>query len=218
MREIVNSHVTMMKIVPNVTQAYRELWGIPKEHNSVGFIASDCEDVMYIALDDASKKANIKIIHAETVFGGVEWAWSKFGGEIIGIISGPKVSDVRSGLMYAKDFIENKAKIYFFDKEHTLGAYVDLIPKAGKYYQKTIGAGENEAVAYLVSTPIECTYGLDRALKASNTRIGELFTTPSRVNTGGAVVIGTESACRAAVESFLDAVEYCVMHPMDIDL
>ena len=98
MKKVLQSHVTMQKVVPNVTQAYRELWGIPQEHQSVGIIAGDNEDVMWLALDDATKKAKISVVHAETVYGGLEYSWSRFGGEITAIISGEKVADVKSGL------------------------------------------------------------------------------------------------------------------------
>ena len=71
--------------------------------------------------------------------------------------------------------------------------------------------------AYLVSAPVESMYGLDKALKAADVKIAELSEIPSRVNTGGAIVYGTESACRSAVEAFVEGVEYCAFHPMDIE-
>lgn len=213
----IDTHVMMMKTVPNVTQAYRQTLGIPQEHNSVGFISADVEDVMYFALDDASKKARINVVHVETVYGTGEQSWSKFGGEITAIISGEKIEDVRSGLSYIKDYIENKSGNYMLDEEGTLGYYVDYTPKSGKFYEKYLGIKPGTALAYLVATPVESTYGLDRALKAADTKIVEFFDPPSRVNTGGALLAGSESACRAAVNAFKEAVTYCCFHPMDED-
>ena len=69
----------------------------------------------------------------------------------------------------------------------------------------------------LVSASVESMYGLDKALKAADVKIAELSEIPSRVNTGGAIVYGTESACRSAVEAFAEGVEYCAFHPMDIE-
>lgn len=217
MRRKIQAHVTMQKVVPHVTDRYRGLWDIPKDHQSVGFISCDNEDVMWLALDDATKKAKIEIIHAETVYGGVEYSWSRFGGEITAVISGKNVSDVQDGLRYIKEYIETKSAIYMLNEEGTLGYYVDWIPRAGKYYQKTLDIREGESIAYLVSTPVESTYALDKALKAGNTRLAELFLPPTRVNTGGGIVAGTESACRAAAEAFMKAVEYCAFHPMEVD-
>ena len=64
--------------------------------------------MLWLAVDDATKKAKIKVIQIETVYGGVDHSWSRYGGEITAIISGEKVADVKSGLHYAKDYIENK--------------------------------------------------------------------------------------------------------------
>lgn len=217
MKRRVQSKVTMQKVVPHVTDRYRKLWEIPETHRSVGFIACDNEDVMWLALDDATKKAKIEIVHAETVYGGVDYSWSRYGGEITAVLSGENVSDVQNGLRYTKEYIENKAAIYMLDEEGTLGYYADWIPRAGGYYQKKLGIAEGTSLAYLVSTPVESTYALDKALKASQTKIAEMFYPPTRVNTGGGVLVGTESACRAAVQAFAEAVEYCAFHPMEVE-
>ncbi|HJC32836.1 MAG TPA: ethanolamine utilization microcompartment protein EutL [Candidatus Anaerobutyricum faecale] len=217
MKRRVQSQVTMQKVVPNVTDAYRALWDIPEDHGSVGFIACDNEDVMWLALDDATKKAKIEIVHAETVYGGVDYSWSRYGGEINAVLSGENVSDVQSGIRYVKDYIENRSACYMLDEEGTLGYYADWIPRAGRFYQKKLGIPEGMSLAYLVSTPVESTYALDKALKASDTKVSELFRPPTRVNTGGGVLTGTESACRAAVQAFAEAVEYCAFHPMEVE-
>ena len=147
----------------------------------------------------------------------MDYSWSRFGGEITAIISGEKVADVKSGLQYAKDFIENKSGNYSLNEEGTLGYFVDYVPRIGKYYQESLGLSEGTSIAYLVSASVESMYGLDKALKAADVKIAELSEIPSRVNTGGAIVYGTESACRSAVEAFAEGVEYCAFHPMDIE-
>ena len=71
----------------------------------------DNDDIGYLAVDDASKKANIKLIHAQTYYGGSICSWSKSnGGSVFVLFSGPKVEDVKSGLRYIKDFIENHSE------------------------------------------------------------------------------------------------------------
>ena len=213
----VDSHVNMQKIIPNVDKKYRELWEIPEDHQSVGLISCDVEDVMHFALDDASKKARINILHVETVYGGIDTAWSRFGGEITAVISGPKVEDVRSGLFYIRDYIEHKCGVYVIDDDESMAYYVDYMPRIGRYSQQRLGLPADTALAYLVATPIEATYALDQALKSSDTKIIEFFEPPTRVNTGGAILYGTEAACKSAVAAFAKAVEYCYAHPMDLD-
>ena len=198
MKRRIDAHVVMEKLVPRITEEYRKIYDIPENHESMAIFSADCEDVMWLAVDDATKKAKIKVIQIETVYGGVDYSWSRYGGEITAIISGEKVADVKSGLQYAKD-------------------YIDYVPRIGKYYQESLGLSEGTSIAYLVSAPVESMYGLDKALKAADVKIAELSEIPSRVNTGGAIVYGTESACRSAVEAFAEGVEYCAFHPMDIE-
>ena len=207
MKRRIDAHVVMEKLVPRITEEYRKIYDIPENHESMAIFSADCEDVMWLAVDDATKKAKIKVIQIETVYGG----------EITAIISGEKVADVKSGLQYAKDYIENKSGNYSLNEEGTLGYYVDYVPRIGKYYQESLGLSEGTSIAYLVSAPVESMYGLDKALKAADVKIAELSEIPSRVNTGGAIVYGTESACRSAVEAFAEGVEYCAFHPMDIE-
>ena len=108
MKRRIDAHVVMEKLVPRITEEYRKIYDIPENHESMAIFSADCEDVMWLAVDDATKKAKIKVIQIETVYGGVDYSWSRYGGEITAIISGEKVADVKSGLQYAKDYIENK--------------------------------------------------------------------------------------------------------------
>lgn len=212
----VNSRVTMQKVIPQVNERYRKLWDIPEDHQSIGLIACDIEDVMDFALDDASRKTRIQVLHVETVYGGADYSWSRFGGEITAVISGPKVEDVRSGLSYIREYIERKCGAYIIDDDESMGYYVDCLPRIGRYNQAKFGLPEETALALLVASPVEAAYGLDKALKAGNTKVLELSEVPSRVNTGGAILCGTEAACRSAVAAFAEAVQYCYAHPMSL--
>lgn len=104
MKRRIDAHVVMEKLVPRITEEYRKIYDIPENHESMAIFSADCEDVMWLAVDDATKKAKIKVIQIETVYGGVDYSWSRYGGEITAIISGEKVADVKSGLQYAKDY------------------------------------------------------------------------------------------------------------------
>ena len=87
-------------------------------------------------MDDASKKANIKLIHAETYYGGTTCSWSKYGGSVFVLFSGPKVEDVKSGLRYVRDFIENHSELCNFDGDEGTAFYAQTIPRPGKYFQE----------------------------------------------------------------------------------
>ena len=215
MRRRIDAHVVMEKIIPRITEEYRKLYDIPEDHESMAVFSADCEDVMWLAVDDATKKAKIKVIQIETVYGGVDHSWSRYGGEITAIISGEKVADVKSGLHYAKDYIENKSGNYHLNEDGTLGYYVDYVPRIGKYYQESLGLSEGTSIAYLVSAPVESMYGLDKALKAADVKMCVLYAPPSETNFGGALLTGSQSACKAACDAFAAAVEFVAENPKE---
>lgn len=209
-------HMLSQKLIAHVSPALAEAYHLPEGHQSMGFFSTDNDDIAYLAADDASKKANIKVIHIETFYGGQLCSWSKYGGSVFALISGPKVSDVKSGLAYIRDFIENKAELYNFNGDPGCAFYAQCIPKSGKYFKEFCNIEEGSAYAYLVGAPIETNYALDKALKAGNTEIARYWYPPSHANSSGAVLVGTESACRAATRAFIEALQYATEHPMDI--
>lgn len=71
MKRRIDAHVVMEKLVPRITEEYRKIYDIPENHESMAIFSADCEDVMWLAVDDATKKAKIKVIQIETVYGGV---------------------------------------------------------------------------------------------------------------------------------------------------
>ncbi len=204
------------KIIANVSPEYARIYNLPEGHQSVAFFSTDNDDVAYLAVDDASKKANIKVIRAETYYGGQNASWSRYGGSVFVLFSGPKVSDVKSGLAYVRDFIENHAELYTFDGDEGTAFYAQCIAKSGKFFKEFCNIEEGSAYAYLVGGPIETNYALDKALKAGKTEIARYWYPPSHANSSGAVLTGTESACRAATQAFIDALRYATEHPMDI--
>lgn len=204
------------KLIANVTPEMARIYEIPEEHQSVAFFSTDNDDVAYLAADDASKKANIKVVHAETFYSGLRGSWSKYGGSVFVMISGPKVSDVKSGLAYIRDFIENRSELCNFDGDEGTAFYAQCIPKSGKFFKEFCDLEEGSAYAYLVGGPIETNYALDKALKAGNTKIARYWYPPSHANSSGAVLTGTESACRAATQAFVEALRFATEHPMEL--
>ena len=100
--------VLAARIIANVDGDMAKELNLPEGHRSIGIITSDCDDVTYTALDDATKKADIKVAYAKSFYGGAANANTKLAGEVIGIISGPNPAEVKSGLGAVVDFIENE--------------------------------------------------------------------------------------------------------------
>ena len=53
------THMLSQKVIANVTPEFARVYNIPEGHTSVGFFSADNDDIGYLAVDDASKKANI---------------------------------------------------------------------------------------------------------------------------------------------------------------
>ena len=55
MKRRIDAHVVMEKLVPRITEEYRKIYDIPENHESMAIFSADCEDVMWLAVDDATK-------------------------------------------------------------------------------------------------------------------------------------------------------------------
>lgn len=216
MKKKIEAHVTRMKLIPNINQFHKDFLEIPEEHRCLGLIACDVENIMYLALDDATKKAKVNAVYSLPAYTGKGNLWAMVRGQVVGMLSGKNVEDVRKGLTAARSFIEDETDLYAFDEEESMLCFVRLIPRIGHYYHEKYRIPEGAAIAQLISSPVESMYALDKALKAGDVKIAEMIIPPTRTNTGGAVVYGTYAACKAARDTFLREAEYCFMHPVDL--
>ena len=78
---------------------------------------------------------------------------------------------------------------------------------------ETAGIKEGEALAYLIAPPLEAVYGVDAALKAADVKMCVLYAPPSETNFGGALLTGSQSACKSACDAFAAAVESVADQP-----
>lgn len=205
--------VLSVKVIPNVDAGMRKHLNLPSEHRAVGMITTDCDDVGYTALDEATKKADVKVAYAKSFYGGAANANTKLAGEFIGIISGPSPAEVKSGLNAAIDFIENDACFYSANDDDSIAYYAHCVSRTGSYLSEIAGIQEGEAIAYLIAPPIEAMYALDAALKAADVELVAFYGPPSETNFGGGLLTGSQSACKAACEAFADAVMHVADNP-----
>lgn len=205
--------ILSMKIIPNVNPDMVKEFNLPEGHMSLGLFTSDCDDVSYTALDEATKKADVKVVYAKSFYGGAANANTKLAGEVIGIISGPNPAEVRSGLNAIVDFIENEAAFYSANEDDTIAYYAHCISRSGYYLSQVAGIEEGEAIAYLIAPPLEAMYALDAALKAADVKMAAFYGPPSETNFGGGLLTGSQSACKAACDAFQEAVCFVADQP-----
>jgi len=63
---------------------------LPAKHRSIGIITTDCDDVTYCALDEATKAAAVEVVYGKSLYAGAANANTKLAGEVIGILARPK--------------------------------------------------------------------------------------------------------------------------------
>ncbi|MEE1228993.1 MAG: BMC domain-containing protein [Lachnospiraceae bacterium] len=214
MRERVPSQVVMQKIIPNINPLLSENWKVPEGDRAMGVISCDHEETMLLALDDASKKADITVLYAQTVYEGRHYSWSRYGGEITAIITGKNVSDVSSGIRYIDDYIRRGDDLFLISGENCTMYYAQVTPHAGPFFRDRYGIAQGSAYAYLLGDPIASMYALDHALNASQTHIAKLQRPQTRDNKAGAIVVGTEAACKTAADVFSKVVEQIARRPL----
>ncbi len=213
-RDPLKSSVLAAKIIPNASpEMLKDLDNVPENYKSLALITADCDDVTYTALDEATKKADVVVAYAKSFYGGAANANTKLAGEIIGILAGPNPAEVKSGLEAAIDVIENEAYFISANEDDSIAYYAHCISRTGSYLSEGAGIPEGEALAYLIAPPLEAMYAVDAAIKAADVELCVLYAPPSETNFGGALLTGSQSACKSACDAFAAAVEFVAENP-----
>jgi ethanolamine utilization protein EutL len=213
--EPVKAQVLAVRYIPNVSPGLAQSLNLKPGQNSIGFFTCDIDDVAYTAIDEATKKADVEVVYADSFYGGAVNANTPLAGEFIGILAGPDPAEVRAGIDAAIQLIENDAFFYTANEEGTISFFAYTISRTGSYLSKGAGVSEGEPICYLIAPPLEATYGVDAALKAADVRMGVWYGPPSNTNFAGALLTGSQSACKAAADAFRDAVISVARNPIE---
>lgn len=205
--DFIKANVLSTRLIPNVDEALAKSLDLPNHIKSLGLITSDCDDVTYVALDEATKTADVEIVYGKSMYAGAGNASTKLAGEVIGILGGPNPAEVRSGLDTCVQVIEEEAHFVSANDDDSIVYFAHTISRTGSYLSKVAGVAEGGAIAYLIAPPLESIYGVDAAMKAADVDMGVLYGPPSETNFGGGLLIGSQSACKAACDAFANAVK-----------
>lgn len=212
--DLIHPNVLSVKIISNVSPEMAKKLELEPHHKSLGLITADCDDVTYTALDEATKAAEVDVVYARSMYAGAGNASTKLAGEVIGILAGPSPAEVRSGLNATLDFIDSGVGFMSANDDDSICYYAQCISRTGSYLSKIAGVREGEALAYLVAPPLEAMYALDAALKAADVEMCEFFAPPTETNFAGALLTGSQSACKAACDAFTEAVQSVASNPL----
>ncbi|MDF2650694.1 MAG: ethanolamine utilization protein [Paenibacillus sp.] len=205
MIEPIKPKVLAVRLIPNVAPDLAAQLGLKDYQRSIGMITSNMDDPTYTALDEATKKAEVEVVYAKSFYAGAAHASGPRSGEIIGILAAPTPAEISAGIEACIDYLENEAFFYTCDGGQTAW-YPHTISRTGSYLSKIAGIQEGEPLAYLIAPPIEAIYGIDAALKAAEVELKAFYGPPTETNFGGALLTGSQSACRSACDAFQQAV------------
>lgn len=211
--DVIRPNILGIKIISNISPEMAQKLELKSHHKSLGLITADCDDVTYTALDEATKASEVDVVYAKSMYAGAANASTKLAGEVLGIIAGPSPAEVRSGLNAVVDFLEYGATFISANDDDSIAYYAHCVSRTGTYLSEVAGIGEGEALAYLVAPPLEAMYALDAAMKAADVKMCELFAPPTETNFGGALLTGSQSACKAACDAFAEAVKSVADNP-----
>ena len=200
--------VLAVRYLDNAAPALLSGLGAPKGYRCLGMLTTDCDDATYIALDEATKAADVQVCYGHSFYAGAANASTPYAGEVIGILAGPDPGSVRSGMAAALATLE---QVGFTDVGVPCLAYT--VSRSGSYLAKEAGVAVGTPIAYLIAPPLESMYALDHAMKAADVKLCKLYNPPTETNFGGALLSGTRSACEAACDAFLQAVGSVASNP-----
>lgn len=198
--------ILSVRIIPNADPMLLARLEVPEGHRSLGIFTSDCDDVSYAALDEATKKAMVTVVYARSMYAGAGNASTALAGEFIGILSAENPAEIRSGLEAAIDYCENEASFYSANDDDSIVYFAHTISRTGTYLSKMAEVPEGIAMAYLIAPPLEAMVGMDAALKAADVELRTFYGPPSETNFAGGLLVGDQAACRAACEAFAETI------------
>lgn len=201
--------VLSVRYLANASPALCQALGAPRGYPALGLLTTDSDDATYIALDEATKAADVKVCYARSFYAGASNASTPHAGEVIGILAGPTPGTVQSGMEAALAALDRVG----FEDAGGVPYLAHTVSSVGSFLAKEAGVREGTALAYLIAPPLEAMYAMDAALKASDVKLCKLYAPPSETNFGGGLLSGTQSACDAACAAFAEAVQEVARRP-----
>ncbi len=204
--EPITPTVLSVQRLPAPTEAVLRAYGAdPSRHTSLGLITCDQDDSTYVALDEATKHANIDVVFARSFYAGAGSASGPLSGEILGVIAADNPDDIDEGLRAIVRCLEHDACFYGANDDGSIAVFPHVISSLGHYLSAEAGLAPGDCMAYLIAPPMEASMAMDAALKAADVRAVKIFAPPTETNFAGAWLTGSLDACEAAAMAFLEA-------------
>ena len=203
--------ILAVRYLANASPALCAGLGAPAGYPSLAMLTTDCDDATYIALDAATKAAEVEVAYGRSFYAGAANASTPNAGEVIGILAARTPGAAKSGMEAALAALERLG----FEEAAGVPYLAHTVSSAGSFLAKEAGVQPGSALAYLIAPPLEGMYAMDAALKAADVKLRKLYRPPSETNFGGGLLSGTQSACEAACAAFAEAVREVAGRPVE---
>lgn len=206
--------ILSVRRIPNADEAMLRAYGAdPSRHRSLGLLTCDQDDSTYVALDEATKHAEVDVVFAKSFYAGAAHSSGRLSGEILGVLAAADPDIVEEGLRALVRCLEHDACFYDADGKGTVTVFPHVISSLGRYLSAQAGLEPGTPMAYLVAPPVEGAVALDAALKAAAVRAVKVFTPPTETNFSAAWLTGELNECQAAAMAYAQAVVDVALRP-----
>ena len=206
-------NILAVRYLANASPALCKALGAPQGYPALGLITTDCDDATYIALDAATKAADVTVCYGRSFYAGASNASTPNAGEVMGILAGATPAAVQSGMEAVFSALEQVG----FQQAGEVPYLAYTVSSTGSFLSREAGIPQGSPLAYLIAPPLESMYAMDAALKAADVELCKLYQPPSETNFGGGLLTGTRSACQAACSAFAAAVAEVSQNPRLVD-
>ena len=208
------AQILAMQTIPRVNSELAEQLDLKPYQQSIGLVTLTIDDVGYVALDEATKKADVDVVYAKSFYAGAAHASGPLSGEVIGIIAGSSPDEIRSGLDAIQQKIEFDTYFEAINNNDNHALFAHTVASCGTYLAELADVKVGTPLAYLIAPPLEAMIGLDAALKAADVELKVFFGPPSETNFGGGLLSGSQSSCEAAANAFREAIKNVARNPV----
>jgi ethanolamine utilization microcompartment shell protein EutS len=122
-----------VRLIPNVDRDFAEKLGLRPEQRSIGLITADNDDATYVAIDEATKMADVEVAYARSFYAGARHASGLLSGEIMAILAGSNPAEVRAGLHAALEYMKHAAIWYSANADASIAFFPHLISRTGSF-------------------------------------------------------------------------------------
>ena len=203
--------VLSVRYLANASGELCRALGVPEGFSSLAMLTTDCDDATYIALDAATKAAEVEVVYGRSFYAGAANASTPNAGEVIGILAARTPGAARSGMEAALATLNRVG----FEDLGGVPCLAHTVSSVGFFLAAEAGVPVGSAIAYLIAPPLEAMYAMDAALKAAEVKLSRLYAPPSETNFGGGLLGGTQSACEAACAAFRERVAEVAAQPRE---